>query len=246
MDRLLYVAMSGAKQIMQAQELNANNLANAATTGFRADLAAMKALPVYGPGYASRVYVQAQGGGVDVSQGSSEHTGRAMDVVVKGKGWIAVQAPDGTEAYTRAGNLHVTETGQLLTGDNLPVLGNGGPIAIPPAQKIDIGTDGTVSIVPQGQQAQTLAAVDRIKLVKLDGSQLTKTADGLLKLRGGASAAPDASITLATGALESSNVNGIKSMISMIDLSRQYELQLKVMKTAQDNADASAQMMQMN
>jgi len=246
MDRLLYVAMSGAKQIMRAQQLNANNLANAATTGFRADLAAMKALPVYGPGYASRVYVQGQGGGVDVSQGSSEHTGRAMDVVVKGKGWIAVQAPDGTEAYTRAGNLHVTETGQLLTGDNLPVLGNGGPIAIPPAQKIDIGTDGTVSIVPQGQQAQTLAAVDRIKLVKLDASQLTKTAEGLLKLRGGASAAPDASISLATGALESSNVNGITSMISMIDLSRQYELQLKVMKTAQDNADASAQMLQLN
>ncbi len=246
MDRLLYVAMSGAKQIMRAQEVNANNLANANTTGFRADLVSMQALPVYGPGQASRVYVQAAGGGVDVSPGSSEHTGRPLDVAVKGQGWIAVQAPDGTEAYTRAGNLHVSQNGQLLTGDGLPVLGSGGPIAVPPAQKIDIGNDGTVSIVPLGQQAQTLAAVDRIKLVKLDASQLHKTADGLLQLNQGATAAPDASITLATGDLEESNVNGVAAMINMMDLARQYEMQLKVMKTAQDNADAAAQMIQMN
>jgi flagellar basal-body rod protein FlgF len=162
---------------------------------------------------------------------------------VKGEGWIAVQAPDGGEAYTRAGDLRVDSYGMLTTGAGHPVMGDGGPIAIPPNGKLDIGADGTISIRPLGQGANALAVVDRIKLVKLPPAQVTKGEDGLVRLRGGGQVQPDASVTLVSGALETSNVNAVESMVRLIELARQYETQVKMMKTAEENDGAAAQLL---
>jgi flagellar basal-body rod protein FlgF len=243
MDRLLYIAMAGAAQLQKAQAVNNNNLANLSTTGFRADLETLKALPVRGPGYATRVYAQADASGVDMSEGSTMHTGRDLDIAINGPGWIAVQAKDGTEAYTRAGDLKVSQSGQLLTAAGDPVLGNGGPIAIPPAQKIEIGDDGTISVLPLGQQASTMAVVDRIKLVNPPPLQLVKNAQGLLHLKNGGTAPADAAVKVTSGALEGSNVNPVEAMVRMIELSRQYEMQVNVMKSAKDNDAAATQIL---
>ena len=243
MDRLLYVAMSGARETMQAQTVNTQNLANASTTGFRADLQSFQSLPVNGPGYASRVYGMATDQGIDTSPGSVMGTGRELDVAINGDGWIAVQGPDGNEAYTRAGDLRVDSLGLLRTGAGRPVMGNGAPIAIPPAEKIQIAGDGTISIRPLGQN--TLAVVDRIKLVNPPSAQLQKGADGLVHLKGGDAAEADASVQLQVGALESSNVNTVEAMVNLIQLARQYETQVKMMANAEENDRASAQLMRM-
>lgn len=240
MDRLIYIAMSGASQLMKAQTVNNNNLANLNTAGFRADMESIRALPVYGPGYPSRVYAQDDGAGVKLGEGETITTGRSLDVAIAGKGFIAVQAKNGTEAYTRAGNLKLTDSGQLLTADGNPVLGNSGPIAIPPSEKIDIGEDGTISVLPVGQEASTLAVVDRIKLVNPPADQLMKNEHGLLRLKKPARVAADASVRLSSGKLESSNVSAIGSMVHMIELSRQYEMQVNVMRTSKDNDAAAA------
>jgi flagellar basal-body rod protein FlgF len=246
MDRALFVAMSGAKQILQAQTSNANNLANVNTTGFRADLEQFRSQPVFGPGYPSRVYAMLERPGVDFSSGMMQNTGRDLDVAVDGDGWIAVKAADGKEAYTRAGDLHITPQGQLLNGEGLPVLGNAGPITVPPAQNLTIGSDGTISFIPLGQNATTLAAVDRIKLVNPPKDQMEKGNDGLFRVKGGAPAAADAQVKLVSGALESSNVSAVEEMTQMIQLQRQYEMQLKLMKTVEDDGAASSKLMQIS
>lgn len=245
MDRMLYIAMSGAKETMLSQAVNTHNLANASTTGFRADLEAFTSLQVHGPGHASRAYTVAQGQGVDFTPGSLLATGRELDVAVHGEGWIAVQAPDGSEAYTRAGDLQVDSIGILRTGAGLPVLGNGGPVAVPPYDNIQIGTDGTISIQPVGQNPNALAIVDRIKLVRPAQADLVKGEDGLIRARDGAAAAPDAAVQLVQGSIESSNVNAIDSMVNLIELSRQFEVQVKLMRTAEENDRQSSQLLRM-
>ena len=243
MDRMLYLAMSGAQQTMLAQAQVTQNLANASTTGFKADLSAFRAMPVFGPGYPSRVYAMAERPGIDFKPGVIQTTGNNLDVAINGSGFIAVQAPDGSEAYTRAGDLHLTSSGLLQTGSGHPVLGNSGPIAIPPAEKLNIGADGTITIRPIGQQANALATVDRIRLVNPPDSQLIKGADGLFHLKSGGQAPVDASVKLVSGALESSNVNVVDAMVRMIDLSRQFELGVKAMKMAQQNDASSTQIL---
>jgi flagellar basal-body rod protein FlgF len=245
MDRLLYVAMTGARETMQAQAVNAQNLANASTTGFRADLQSFQSLPVNGPGHASRVYGVAESQGVDMSPGSAIGTGRELDIAINGDGWIAVQGPDGNEAYTRAGDLQVDSLGLLRTGTGRPVMGNGSPIAVPPFEKIEIAGDGTISIRPLGQGANAFAVVDRIKLVNPPSSELIKGDDGLIHLKGGASAEADANVEIQAGALESSNVNTVEAMVNLIQLARQYETQVKMMANAEENDRASAQLMRM-
>jgi flagellar basal-body rod protein FlgF len=245
MDNMMYIAMTGAKQIMLAQAANSNNLANVSTTGFCADLAAFRSLPVYGPGYDSRVYAEASNSGVDLTPGSVSTTGRDLDIAVNGDGFLAVQGPDGKEAYTRAGDLKIDSSGLLQTGNGMPVLGDGGPITVPPYQKLEIGADGTISIQPLGQSPATLAIVGRIKLVNPPKEQLSKSEDGLLRLNDGSTAAADATVSLASGALEGSNVSAVNAMATMIELSRQYELQVKIMKEAETNDADSAKLMAM-
>ncbi len=245
MDRSLYIAMNGAKQTLLAQTSNANNLANTQTIGFKADLEQARAMPVFGPGFPSRVYAMTERPGTDLSAGGLQTTGGELDLAIKGEGWFAVQSPDGKEAYTRAGDLNLTPQGALLNSAGLKVLGNGGPITIPPASKVDIGNDGTISIVPLGSNATELVVVDRIKLVNPGLEELEKNKDGLMHLKQGGALAADANVSVIQGALEGSNVNAISAMVDMIELARNFELQTKVMKNADDNAGVSASLMRM-
>lgn len=240
MDRMLYVAMSGAKETLLAQANTSNNLANATTHGFLADFNQVRSMPVFGAGYPTRVYAMDERPQSDFAHGSIEHTGRDLDVAVTSGGWLAVQALDGTEAYTRRGDLWVDENGLLKTGNGLPVLGNAGPVAIPPADKIEIGVDGTISIRPQGQGVNELAVVDRIKLVNPPLQDLRKGDDGLLRLADGGEAEFDAAQRLAPGALEASNVNIVSEMVNMIEFARRFEMQVKMMQTAEEADRASA------
>jgi flagellar basal-body rod protein FlgF len=244
MDRMLYIAMSGASQSLLAQGANAHNLANASTTGFREDLLAFSSEALQGDGYQSRVYAAADRPGVNLEPGSIIATGHELDVAINGPGWIAVRAANGSEAYTRAGDLRLLPTGVLVNGAGHEVLGNSGaPIALPQSEKIEIGVDGTISVRPIGQAPDALAVVDRIKLVNPDPAQLEKGLDGLMRLRDNSVAPPDANVNLVSGALESSNVNTIDAMVNMIELARQFEMEVKLMKAAEENDQASAQIM---
>lgn len=246
MDRMLYVAMSGAKETMLAQTTNSNNLANANTTGFRAELQQFRSMPLFGDGFPTRVYGMSEHPDTDFTHGAVVSTGRDLDVAIKGDGWFAVQTQDGNEAYTRRGDLMLDANGLLTTGNGLPVMGDGGPIAIPPLEKIDIAADGTISIRPLGQAANELAVVDRIKMVNPAVQEMTKGADGLFRQKNGQEAEADANVQLVTGALESSNVNIVNAMVDMIELSRRYEMEVKMMKTAEEVDDSSASIMRMS
>jgi len=245
MDRFLYIAMSGAKETMRAQAVNNHNLANVSTAGFRADLAAFQSRAVVGSGYDSRAYATSSSTGWDSSIGSMQGTGRDLDVAVNGQGWIAVQANDGTEAYTRAGDLRVDPSGMLTNGAGHPVLGDGGPISIPPNSSLSIGGDGSISIVPLGQGPETTATIGRIKLVNPTAASLVRGEDGLFRSTDGNAAPSDATVSLMGGTLESSNVNVADAMVNMIELSRHYELQVKAMRTAEENAANSAQLLKL-
>jgi len=245
MDRLLYVAMTGAQQTLWGQAANAHNLANATTPGFKADIVQARSMPLYGVGHPSRVYAMTERPGVDLRPGAIQKTGRDLDVAVDGEGWIAVQAPDGGEGYTRAGDLRLNTNGLLETGAGLLVLGNGGPIAIPPAQSLDIGADGTISIRPIGQDAKSLARVDRIKLVAPPLQDLYKDDDGLFRVQDGREAPADGRVRLVSGALEASNVNAVQAMVDMIALSRRFELQVKMMHAVDEAEAASSNVLRM-
>jgi flagellar basal-body rod protein FlgF len=232
MDRMLFLAMNGAKEIMSAQAINSNNLANATTTGFKADFHATLSQQVYGPGHASRVYASTADAGVDFSQGSVISTGRELDIAINGDGWLAVQATDGSEAYTRAGDLKVDSIGRLTNGAGHIVIGNGGPISIPAHAKLEIGEDGTISIQPIGQPVNTLAVIDRIKFINPPHEDLQKGTDGLMHLQAGREAEEDGSVRVVSGSLEASNVSTVESLVTMIALARQYETQIKLMQNA--------------
>jgi flagellar basal-body rod protein FlgF len=238
--------MTGANQTVLAQQMNTNNMANANTSGFRADLNAFRSMDVFGPGFPTRTYAMTERPNIDLTLGAVRNTDRDLDVAVEGDGWIGVQSRDGSEGYTRAGNLSIQAGGILVTGGGLPVLGNGGPIAIPQAEHIEIGSDGTISIRPVGQPSTVLVVVDRIKLVKPEPKDLMKSNDGLIRLKSGATAEADGSVRVVSGALETSNVNIVNAMVSMINLSRSYEMQVKMMKTAEENDRASDQMLRMS
>jgi len=244
MDKLLYVAMSGAKETMRAQAANSHNLANAGTTGFKADLSAFQSRAVTGPGYASRVYATDHTVGWDRGIGSIQQTGNPLDLAIHGQGFFAVQDASGQEAYTRAGDLHVDPTGQLLTATGLPVLGDNGPISVPPHTSVNVGGDGTISIVPLGQSPQTVANVGRIKLVNPPADTVQRSADGLFRTTDGSPAAADAATTVDSGALESSNVDLASCMVNMIELARHYDLQVKALHTAEDDAASSTKLLQ--
>ena len=243
MDRMLYVAMTGAKETLQAQAVNNHNLANASTTGFRAELSAFQSRAVDGSGYASRVYATNASTGWNNQSGALLSTGRDLDIAINGDGWIAVQGPDGKEAYTRAGDLQIDPNGNLTTGTGHPVLGDGGPINVPPYTSIFFARDGSISIVAQGQTPDTTATVERIKLVKPADSALVRGQDGLFRMKDGSDAPSDATVAIGSGTLESSNVNTADAMVTMIELARHFEMQVKAMRTAEENGAAAAQIM---
>ena len=247
MDKALYIAMTGAKHNMIAQTSHANNMANINTTGFRADYAVARSMGVYyGDGQPTRAYAMTESPASDFTPGPVQQTGRELDVAINGDGFLAVQSPTGAEAYTRAGNLNLDANGILRTAEGLPVMGNNGPIALPPATQISIGEDGTISVQGQGEGPETLVEIDRLKLVKPDYDSLEKSADGLFRQLDGVDLVADADVRVTSGALEGSNVNAVDAFTDILSLSRQYEMQVKLMKTFEQNSESSARLLQMS
>ncbi len=246
MDKYLYLAMNGAAQAMLAQQNNANNLANISTVGFRATLDSFESQALTGPGFPDRVYVAERAAGADFTQGAITATGRDLDLAIDGDGWFAVQAADGSTAYSRRGDLRLDPAGLLVNGADQIVLGEGGPITIPQFESLVVGRDGTISVRASGQEANTLVAVDRIRLVNPPLEQLDRGEDGLFRTRDGIEAPADAAVTVTAGALEGSNVNAVDAMVRMIDYARFYEHQVKLMKLASENDAASARLMRMS
>lgn len=246
MDKLIYIAMAGAKHTLWQQAAVTHNLANAATTGYRAETNAFRALPVFGEGSPTRAFVVDSTTGANFAPGAIQHTGRDLDVAVQGGGWVAVQTPDGGEAYTRNGSLQIGPNGQLQTRNGLTVLGDSGPIAIPPDTDITVAKDGTISTVPIGQNLNAVSAVGRIKLVNPAETDLVRGADGLFRVQSGSAVPADAGVTLISGALETSNVNVVDALVGMISLARQFDMQIKLLQSAESNATKASQVMNLN
>ena len=246
MDHLVYVASSGAGQAMLAQAANSNNLANASTAGFRADLILAQTAQLAGEQAESRAYTSLYGTGINFREGSVNVTGGDLDVAINGEGWIAVAEVDGTRGVSRRGDLRINEVGQLLDGAGRQILGDSGPIALPDYSHVSIGSDGTVTIVPLGEDPNSVTEVDRIKLVKPDKAELVRGANGLIQMRSGEEPVADAGVTLITGSLESSNVDSVGSLVQMIELAREFEYHTKMMKVAEELDAASAELISLN
>lgn len=243
MDRLIYTSMTGANHTLNQQATVAHNLANASTTGYRAENNAFRAVPVFGDGLPTRAFVVDSTTRADFTPGTLQTTGRDLDIAIQGSGWIAVQLDNGEEAYTRNGSLQVSPNGILLTQNGLRVKGDRGVITVPPDNRITIGVDGTVSAVPIFPQPNTVAAAGRIKLVNPPEDQLIKGTDGLFRLRDGGTAQADAKVKLIDGTLEGSNVNVVHEMVSMIALARQFDMQMKMLENAERNAQQASEIM---
>jgi len=240
MDRLIYTAMTGASHTLQQQASVSQNLANVNTPGFRSSIDAFRAVPLAGEGLPTRTFVVDSTAGTDFTPGVMQTTGRTLDVAVDGKGWIAVQDANGNEAYTRNGSFQVLSNGILQTRSGLNVMGDTGPITIPQDTEVTIAKDGTISTVPSGSQAAQVVVVGRIKLTNPEESQLVRGEDALFRTKDGNPADADAKVTVVSGNLEGSNVNMVESMVNMISLARQFDMQMKMLQTADNNAKAAS------
>jgi flagellar basal-body rod protein FlgF len=235
MDRVIYIAMTGAREVTRQQAAVSHNLANVSTPGFRQELSVFRALPVVGEGAKTRAFVAETTPRSDFTPGAIQLTGRPLDVALRGAGWLAVQDASGQEAYTRAGHLQVSQDGLLQTTNGLNVIGDAGPLAVPPEQDILIAKDGTVSTVPVGQNLAGVSIAGRIKLVNPPEQDLKRGDDGLFRLADAQPATADANVQLISGALEASNVNPAEALVNMVSLARQFEMQMKVLSNAEDN-----------
>lgn len=245
MDKLIYTALTGASAAAQRQTVLANNLANASTNGFRAELAGFRAVPLKGDGASTRVFTAETTTGHSEASGPTHRTDRALDAMAQGNAWFAVQGLDGTEAYTRNGSFEVSPTGTLVTGSGLPVLSDGGaPIDVPPGAELTLAQDGTVS-AKTGNQPPT--AIGKLKLVTPTAEErLARSADGLFRGPGGEPLGTDATARIVPGAVEGSNVNPVEAMVGMIAAARQFEQQMKLLQTAEGADKGASQLLSMN
>jgi len=232
-DRLIYTSNSGLKQVMDRMSTASSNLANVSTNGFRAQIGSLRSLQVEGDGMQTRTLAVDANAGVDFTPGVIHETGRDLDVAIEGRGWIVVQGRDGREAYTRAGSLTMDLAGMLQLQNGLKVMGDGGPITIPPDHSVLIGKDGTVSASQSGISSNSVQVLGRIRLVDPPDAQLVRGDDGLFRLAAGAEAAPSANVTLVSKAVEASNVNSIEEMVTMVSLARQFEMHAKMLQNVE-------------
>ncbi|MEQ1766476.1 MAG: flagellar basal-body rod protein FlgF [Methylotenera sp.] len=246
MDRMIYTAMTGAKHILEQQATTAHNLANVTSTGFKAQVDSFRAVPVISNGLPTRAFVVDSTVGADFNAGAIQSTNRELDVAIQGKGWLSVQRSDGSEGYTRNGSLKVSENGVLQTANGLTILGDGGPISIPPDVAVSIAKDGTVSTVANGAKPGPTNVLGRLKLVNPPEADLVRAEDGLFTTKNGTPAEVDANVHVVSGALESSNVNVVDAMVTMISLARQFEMQMKLMQSAENNANKAAQLLSLS
>jgi len=235
MDKLLYISMSGAKENLNATAIRANNLANAKTTGFKSDIEQARSMQAFGEGMPTRVFSLTERPAQDFSSGPLISTSRDLDVAIQGEGWLVVESEDGTPALSRAGSLQIDAEGMLRNAAGQYVLGDGGPIALPiPIDKLKIGNDGVITVHPQGAPATVVEEAGRLQLTNPDHRDLVKGSDGLFRLKDGGPFEPDAAVTIASGMLEGSNVNSVSEMVDLITLQRQFDMQVKMMKTAEE------------
>ena len=246
MDRLIYTAASGANHILHQQATVSNNLANVNTPGFRASIDAFRSVPLQGEGLPTRTFVVDSTAGSDFTPGVIQQTGRALDIALDGKGWIAVQDANGNEAYTRNGSLQMSPNGVLQTRGGLTVLGDAGPLSIPPDTSVTIAKDGTLSTVPTTNQKNGVIAVGRLKLTNPPEEQMVRGEDGLFRTRDGNPAEADAGVTVVGGSLEGSNVNTVEAMVNMITLARQFDTQMKLLQSADENARRASSVLNIN
>ncbi|CAJ0707461.1 flagellar basal-body rod protein FlgF [Ralstonia sp. 22086] len=242
MDRSIYVSMTGVKHLFDQQAASANNLANASTTGFKAQIDAFHTVGVQGDGSPTRSYVMASAIGTDLAPGPIETTGRSLDVAIDGQGFFAVQTPDGSEAYTRAGTFQLGPDGTIQTLSGQPVLGDGGPITLPPDTTVQFAKDGTVNAISADSRTPPVS-LGRLKLVSIDPSNIDRGADGLFRQRDGQDADVDEKVRVTGGALEGSNVNLTDSLVNMIEISRQLEMQMKSLHTSDTNAQSANELL---
>lgn len=244
--------MSGAKQNLLGVAVNANNLANAKTVGFKSDFEQARSMQAFGEGLPTRVFAMEERPGSKMAMGALSTTGRNLDVAVSGGGWLVVQDQNGEEAFTRGGNLQITSTGQLLTAKGEAVIGEGGPIILPvPLEKVQISTDGTIQVRPQGAPASFLEDVERLKVVVPQNQNLLeKGLDGLFRPKDKSTfkdqcdfCDTNLEVQVISGALEMSNVNPVDEMVGMIAHQRQFELQVKMMKTAEKMDESQASLL---
>ncbi|MEG3177789.1 flagellar basal body rod protein FlgF [Sphingomonas sp. RB3P16] len=245
MDKLVYTAASGLKAHLASQAAIANNMANASTIGFRADRVVFDRLSLKGSDFDTRTPASAEVVDADRKAGTIQQTGRPLDVAVASDSWLTVQATDGTEAYTRRGDLEIAPSGVLQTGDGFPVIGSGGPITIPPAQSVSISQTGEVSIIPIGGDIKNPQVIDTLKIASAKGSDTVKGTDNLLYVRGGGVLPADVDAKIESGALEGSNVNMTQALVDMIENQRSYEVQANLMKSAKDMDESSASLMRL-
>lgn len=246
MDRMIYTAMTGAKHILEQQATNSHNLANATSTGFRAQLDSFRAVPVVSEGMPTRTFVVDSTVGADFSPGVLQQTGRDLDVAIQGKGWLTVIRPDGSEAYTRNGSLRVSENGLLQNSTGQILMGDGGPIGIPPDETITVGRDGTISTVSNNYEPGAVNILGRLRLVNPPEEMLVRGKDGLFELKNGQPAAIDPEVQLVGGSLEGSNVNVVEAMVNMISLARQFDFQMKLLEKAENNANKASQLLSLS
>ncbi|HKS33697.1 MAG TPA: flagellar basal body rod protein FlgF [Enterobacteriaceae bacterium] len=251
MDHAIYTAMGAASQTLNQQAVTASNLANASTPGFRAQLNALRAVPVEGLSLPTRTLVTASTPGADMTPGKFDYTSRPLDVALQQDGWLAVQTQDGAEGYTRNGNIQVSATGQL-TIQGRPVVGEAGVITVPEGSQITIAADGTISAMNPGDPPNTVAPVGRLKLVKADANEVVRGDDGVFRLSQAATAArgpvlqADATIRVMSGVLEGSNVSAVDAMTDMIANARRFEMQMKVIGSVDENAQRANQLLNMS
>jgi flagellar basal-body rod protein FlgF len=246
MDRLIYTAMTGASHILQQQASVSQNLANTNTPGFRAAIDVFRAVPIQGEGLPTRTFVVDSTAGADFTPGGLQQTGRVLDIGIDGKGWIAVQDSNGNEAYTRNGSFQVLPSGILQTRSGLNVLGDGGPLTLPPDTEVTIAKDGTISTVPSSNLKAGVVVIGRIKLTNPPEAQMVRGDDGLFRTRDGTPAEADAKVTVVSGHLESSNVNTVEAMVNMITLARQFDTQMKLLQHADANAKQASTLLNIN
>jgi len=243
MDKLIYTAMTGASHVLQQQASVSENLANTNTPGFRATLNTFRAVPLVGEGLPTRTFVVDSTAGFDLTPAAFQPTGRPLDVAVNGTGWLAVQGADGKEAYTRNGSLQISSNGVLQTRGGQNVMGDSGPITIPPGTQLTFAKDGTISTVPEGPLATSVVVVGRIKLVNPDPAQLERSGDGMFRMKDGSTAPADAKTEIVPGNLEGSNVSTVEMMVNMISLARKFDLQMKMLTSADNNAKQASSIM---
>ncbi|ERH67240.1 flagellar basal body rod protein FlgF [Pantoea dispersa EGD-AAK13] len=251
MDHAIYTAMGAASQTMEQQSVTASNLANASTPGFRAQLNALRAVPVNGWSLPTRTLVAASTPGADMSQGSLDYTERPLDVAVQQDGWLAVRTADGSEAYTRNGNMQISPTGQLTIQGN-PVMGDGGPIAVPQGAQLTIAADGSITALNAGDAPNATVQLGRLKLVRATGQELTRGDDGMFRpnaatqAQRGAALPNDATVQVMPGVLEGSNVKPVETMVDMIANARRFEMQMKVISNVDENEQRANQLLNMS